>query len=193
MMGPIETIANIGTISIQNAQHWEKLERLATTDGLTGLHNHRRFKEMLDEAVIATQRYQRPLSMILCDIDHFKQVNDTYGHPMGDEVLKRVSSVLTDLARASDRVCRYGGEEFSIVLPETDPSGATLLAERFRNEIKAQLFVCEGVEFRVTLSLGVCTLPMYAKHRQDLIDKADQALYHAKNTGRDRTVHYGEI
>lgn len=189
----LEILANIGAISIQNAQRWEQLERLATTDGLTGLHNHRRFKEMLDEEVAASARYGRHLSMILSDIDHFKNVNDSYGHPMGDEVLKRVARVLSELAREADKVCRYGGEEFAIILPETDTTGANMLAERFREQIKAQSFTYEGKQFQVTLSLGICTLPDFARHRQELIDRADQALYHAKGNGRDRTVHFAEI
>jgi len=193
MTEPLETLSNFGAIAIQNAQRFEQLERLATTDGLTGLHNHRRFKEMLDEEVKASLRYDRQLSMILTDIDHFKAVNDTYGHPMGDEVLKRVSRVLAELARESDRVCRYGGEEFSVILPETDDAGARLLAERFRESIAEQSFTCGGKQFGITLSLGICTLPEYARHRQELIDRADQALYHAKEHGRDRTVHYADI
>ena len=148
---------------------------------------------MLDEEVAASLRYDRRLSMILTDIDHFKAVNDTYGHPMGDEVLRRVARVLGELAREADRVCRYGGEEFSIILPETDAEGARQLAERFREQIKAQSFTCDGKQFRITLSLGICTLPDHARHRQELIDRSDQALYQAKDGGRDRTVHYADI
>ena len=193
MIGLLEILANMSAISIQNAQRWEQLERLATTDGLTCLHNHRRFKEMLDEEVAASLRYGRQLSMILSDIDHFKQVNDTYGHSMGDEVLKRVARVLSDLAREADKVCRYGGEEFSVILPETDAEGARMLAERFREEIGEQTFIFEGKRFGVTLSLGICTLPEHARRIQELIDRADQALYHAKRSGRDRSVHFADI
>ena len=193
VMRPLEIIINMGAISIQNAQRWQQLERLATTDGLTGLHNHRRFKEMLEEAMGATFRYQRSLSMILADIDHFKQVNDTYGHPMGDQVLKKVAGILLDIARATDKVCRYGGEEFAVILPETDLVGARMLSERFREEIKAQLFEFEGTRFKVTLSLGICTAPEYAGQQQELIDRADQALYHAKHSGRDKTIHFADI
>ena len=193
IMDLLEILSNFGTIAIQNAQRFEQLERMATTDGLTGLHNHRRFKEMLDEEVKASLRYDRNLSMILSDIDFFKKVNDTYGHPMGDEVLRRVARVLSELARESDKVCRYGGEEFSIILPETDATGAIQLAERFREKIKEQEFTTEGKRFGVTLSLGVCTMPEFARHRQELIDRSDQALYHAKRNGRDRTVHYSDI
>jgi diguanylate cyclase (GGDEF)-like protein len=193
MFEMIGILTNFSAISIQNAQRWEQLERMATTDGLTGLHNHRRFKEMLEEEVAASLRYERHLSMILTDIDHFKSVNDSYGHPMGDEVLRRVARVLGELARESDKVCRYGGEEFTVILPETDATGARMLSERFREKIKEQTFQFEGKQFGITLSLGICTLPDNARHRQELIDRADQALYHAKRNGRDRSVHYADI
>ncbi|HOX44842.1 MAG TPA: diguanylate cyclase [Myxococcota bacterium] len=194
LVGVLQTIANMAAISIQNAQRYQQLERLATTDGLTGLHNHRRFQELAEELASTSLRYQRPLSMLLTDIDHFKKVNDTYGHPVGDQVLKRVARVLGDLARATDRVCRYGGEEFAVLLPETDAEGARMLAERIREEIKQQEHqAADGKPFRVTLSLGICTMPEHARHKQELIDRADQALYHAKRNGRDKAVHYAEL
>jgi GGDEF domain-containing protein len=166
----LETISNIAAISIQNAMRYELLEQMATTDGLTGLHNHRRFQEMLEEEVEEAKRYEHKLSLMLVDIDHFKRVNDTY-----------------------DRVCRYGGEEFAIIMPQTDKNGGRLLAERFRTEIKEQVFQSDQGEFSITFSVGVCTFPDQARHKQELIDKADQALYHAKNHGRDQTVHYADI
>jgi diguanylate cyclase (GGDEF)-like protein len=189
----METISNIAAISIQNAMRYELLEQLATTDGLTGLHNHRRFQEMLEDEVEAAKRYESKLSLMLVDIDHFKKVNDTYGHPMGDQVLKRVARVLDEFARTTDRVCRYGGEEFTVIMPQTDKSGAQLLAERFRIEIREQKFKADEGEFSVTLSAGICTCPDQARHKQELIDKTDQALYHAKDHGRDQTVHYADI
>ncbi len=189
----LETISNIAAISIQNAMRYEMLEKLATTDGLTGLHNHRRFQEMLEEEVEEAKRYERTLSLMLVDIDHFKRVNDTYGHPMGDQVLKRVARVLNEFARTTDRVCRYGGEEFAVIMPQTDRNGGRLLAERFRTEVKEQRFQAGENQFAVTFSVGVCTYPDQARHKQELIDKADQALYHAKDHGRDRTVHYADI
>jgi diguanylate cyclase (GGDEF)-like protein len=190
----LQTVANMAAISIQNAQRYQQLERLATTDGLTGLHNHRRFQEMAEELASTALRYGRPLSLALTDIDHFKLVNDTYGHPVGDQVLKRVARVLAEVARATDKVCRYGGEEFAVLLPETDVEGARLLAERFREAIKQQAHqAADGQTFQVTLSLGLCTMPAYARHKQELIDRADQALYHAKRNGRDRAVHHVEL
>jgi diguanylate cyclase (GGDEF)-like protein len=189
----LETLADIAAMAIQSAQRFEQLLRLATTDGLTGLHNHRRFQELLDGAVAEALRYQNPLSLILCDVDHFKKVNDTYGHPTGDEVLRRVARVLSELARQSDRVCRYGGEEFAVIMPHTDAEGAHTLAERFRQEIREQTFDGGGQAFQVSISLGICTLPAFARHKQELIDRSDEALYHAKHTGRDRVVHYASL
>jgi two-component system cell cycle response regulator len=127
------------------------------------------------------------------DIDHFKKVNDTYGHPKGDQVLRRVARVLNEFARTTDRVCRYGGEEFAIIMPQTDKNGGRLLAERFRTEIKEQKFQSDQGEFSISFSVGVCTFPDQARHKQELIDKADRALYHAKQHGRDQTVHCADI
>jgi two-component system, cell cycle response regulator len=193
MIGMFETLSNIAALAIQSAQRYEQLERQATTDGLTGLNNHRHFQERLEKIVAESLRYQRSISLILADVDHFKKINDTYGHPVGDEVLKRVARVLCDWARETDMVCRYGGEEFTVILPQTDPGGAKTLAERFREEVKKQRFTADGKEFGVTISIGICTLPDFARHKQELIDRADQTLYHAKHSGRDRTVHFAEL
>jgi two-component system cell cycle response regulator len=193
MIDRLRIFSNMAATSIQNAQRYEQIERMATTDGLTGLFNHRRFQELIDEAVTTAARYRRPLSLILADVDHFKKINDTFGHPVGDQVLKRVAQVLGQLARSADRVCRYGGEEFTVIMPETDKNGGCILAERFREEIKRQKFEVDGAAFTITVSLGVCTIPDVAHHKQELIDRADQALYHAKHTGRDRTVHYSDL
>ncbi|RME24721.1 MAG: sensor domain-containing diguanylate cyclase [Deltaproteobacteria bacterium] len=186
----LETFANVARLVLVNAMQYEKLERMATTDALTGLLNRRRFFEILDEETAKALRYERPLGLIMCDVDHFKSINDTYGHPMGDEVLKRVARVLGQEARATDRVCRIGGEEFAVVLPETDYTGAAHLAERFRQEIAAQRFTHEGKEFSVTLSLGICVLPEHATHKEQLVQRADLALYQAKHGGRNRVVVY---
>jgi len=189
----LETISNIAAISIQNAKRYERLEELAALDALTGLYNRRRFLEIMEQATAEARRYEHPLSLILTDIDHFKRVNDTYGHPVGDQVLKKVAAVLSIDAREPDRICRYGGEEFAAIMPHTDKEGSILLAERFRKRIKRQKFVSQGKEFSVTLSLGICTLPAFADGKEDLINRADQALYNAKNNGRDQVAHHGDI
>ena len=128
----LEVIAMHAAQSIDRARLFDQTERLATTDGLTGLTNHRAFQERLDDHLAQAQRYGKRVSLLLCDIDHFKSVNDTYGHPAGDAVLRGVARTLAKEARTTDVVARYGGEEFAIVMPETDAAGAMVIAERIR-------------------------------------------------------------
>jgi two-component system, cell cycle response regulator len=189
----LETISNIAVLGIQSARRFELLEKLATTDNLTSLLNRGRFFEIMEEEIAAAKRYERPLTFMIADVDFFKKVNDTYGHQMGDEVLCRVARVLMEVARTTDRVGRIGGEEFAILLPETDRAGSLLLSERFREEIAAQSFKHEGKEFSISLSLGLCSLPEFARHEQELIQRADLALYFAKEHGRNQSVHYADI
>ena len=131
----LEVVAMQVGESIGRARLFEQTERLATTDGLTGLLNHRTFQERTDAQLRQSERYGKRLAMLLCDIDHFKSVNDTYGHPMGDVVLKGVAATIAKEARTTDIVARYGGEEFAVVMPETDAAGAMVIAERIRERI----------------------------------------------------------
>src|SRR5438552_13655339 len=137
-------IANQVAISMQNARMFQVVEEQATTDGLTGLVNHRTFQERFQAMLGRAERHQFPVSLILTDIDHFKKVNDTYGHPTGDEVLRRVAAILKANARKIDIVARYGGEEFALVLESTDREGARQLAERIRVEVAQQTFYGAG-------------------------------------------------
>jgi diguanylate cyclase (GGDEF)-like protein len=184
----LEVIALQAAQSLQRAQLFAEVERMAVTDGLTGLHNHRHFQNLLDQRLALAQRYEKPLSLLLCDIDHFKTVNDTYGHPVGDVVLHGVAKLLTAQARAVDLVARYGGEEFAVLLPETDAQAARALAERIRVAVQAAEWRTALGPVKVTLSLGVATFPNVADGKQALIDRADQALYAAKHAGRNRYV-----
>jgi diguanylate cyclase (GGDEF)-like protein len=186
----LRVISHQVAISVQNAQMVSKLEEMATTDGLTGLINHRTFQDRLSEMLARAQRSGRHLTTVLCDIDHFKSVNDTYGHPVGDEVLKQVAKVLASSVRAIDMVARYGGEEFAVVLEETDAEGALLLAERIRSQVEALRFDSDQGPFQCTLSLGVAVYPQHGTHKQSLIEHADEALYEAKEGGRNRAVLY---
>ncbi len=184
----LEVIAIQAAQAVLRAQLYEEMERMATTDGLTGLLNHRTFQSRFDEALSTARRYSRKLSVILTDIDHFKSVNDTYGHPTGDQVLKGVSRLLKEVARDTDVVARYGGEEFAIIMPETDTKGALVIAERIRERVMKEVFQTEQGPLKVTLSLGVATFPDVAEEKQALFDLSDQCLYYAKRHGRNQSV-----
>ncbi|MDP2143335.1 MAG: diguanylate cyclase [Gallionella sp.] len=168
----------------------QMLHDLATRDGLTRLYNHRMFYTMLEDEITRSQRYQRIIAMLLIDIDHFKRVNDTYGHVAGDRILEGVARVLESGARREDKVCRYGGEEIAVILPETNIKAATHLAERLRAAIEETTFHDDaGKEIRITVSIGVAELPSSAGSLQELVSAADTALYDAKQSGRNRVCN----
>ena len=165
-----------------------RLEGLATTDGLTGLKNHRKFQERILEEFERVSRYGLPLSLILLDVDKFKQYNDTYGHPAGDGVLKQVADIISAQARNTDVVARYGGEEFAIILPQTNAACAMRAAERFRRSLEQ----ADWPNRAITASLGVASFSLNTPDKAALIAQADQALYRAKEQGRNRVTHYEE-
>ncbi len=185
-------MADQAASAMANAQMNEGMEQLATTDGLTGLTNHRCFQQGLEAMLHRSERYRRRFSLVLADIDHFKSVNDTYGHPVGDQVLKRIARVLKENARKTDLVARYGGEEFAILMEEADVDGAVQTAERIREHVQRQVFSSETGSFRCTLSLGVATFGQDGKTKASLIVAADEALYIAKRLGRNKTVVYSK-
>ncbi|MFA6547212.1 MAG: diguanylate cyclase [Limisphaerales bacterium] len=167
----------------------EQLQALATTDGLTGLKNHRTFKERLAEEFERATRYHLPLSLMLLDVDHFKAFNDAHGHPAGDEVLKRVAKHLTESTRSTDFVARYGGEEFVVLLPFTHQQAAMALAERTRAAIQGAKWELRSV----TASFGVATLSTGTISAAAMLKLADDALYHSKENGRNRVTHASEL
>jgi len=189
----IEVLCNQASASLANARLHAKIEKLATTDGLTGLLNHRVFQEKFTEELKRQNRLSGPVSLILTDIDFFKKVNDTYGHPVGDIVLKGVSKIIRETVRDIDIPARYGGEEFAVILPETDGAGAQIIAERLRNAVGGKTFNADGKAFNVTISMGISVAPEDAKRKEELIEKADQALYHAKHNGRNQSVLWSSI
>ncbi len=189
----LEVIAIQAAQAVLRAQLFEQMEKMATTDGLTGLLNHRSFQARADEALSTARRYGRKCSFVLTDIDHFKSVNDTYGHPTGDMVLRGVAKILRQQVRDSDIVARYGGEEFAIIMPETDAAGARVITERIREAIRAEVFQTEMGPLKVTMSLGIATSPDDAAEKQPLIDLADQCLYHAKRNGRNQSVTVAQM
>jgi len=167
------------------------LQQESITDGLTGIKNRRYFEGRLHEEVAHSKRYKLPLSLILLDVDHFKSINDTYGHKAGDEVLKNLSSLIASMVRDSDVVARYGGEEIAIIAPSTPKNEAEFLAERLRSAVeKTTIAVIDATQevIQVTLSAGVSTLGHVVTDRDALVEEADHALYEAKNQGRNKVV-----
>ena len=170
-----------------------RLSRMARTDPLTGLPTRRTFFDCLAKEWERASRGNLPLSCVMTDIDFFKRVNDIYGHPAGDSVLKVVADLLIESSRGSDSVCRYGGEEFCVMLPETDEHGAALWAERVRERMASLVVPVGGKELRITASFGAAEKHDDTHTPEDLIDQADQALLCAKQSGRDRVIRYQSL
>jgi diguanylate cyclase (GGDEF)-like protein len=162
------------------------VQRLAITDSLTGLYNRRHFFELADNELQRARRYRRFLSAIMLDIDHFKQVNDTHGHAVGDHVLKEVADCCRQTMRKEDVLGRYGGDEFAIMLPESNLVATCQVAERLRQRIAQKPIDTEVGPVTVTVSLGVSTLDDECSNPETLLANADQALYVAKRSGRNR-------
>ncbi|MFW6254372.1 MAG: diguanylate cyclase [Chitinivibrionales bacterium] len=177
-------VASQTSMTLERAAYLRKQEDLATLDGLTGLMNHRVFQERIREEIDRARRYRHSLSLVMFDIDHFKKFNDTYGHPIGDEVIKMVSRTIKEMIRTTDLAFRYGGEEFCLLLPETAAQNAVTLAERLRKQIEQNRSV---QNLAVTISLGVTDLRS-GESAELLIKRADTNLYAAKQGGRNRVV-----
>jgi diguanylate cyclase (GGDEF)-like protein len=186
-------LAGQAAVSIENVGLHQTVERQAVTDELTGLSNRRRFQEALAAEVERSKRFDQPVGLVMLDLDDFKAINDTYGHPQGDVVLREVAKILRETSREIDEPARYGGEELAVVLPGTDLAGAYNLAERVRvgiERLEIPLLNGEGT-IRVTASCGVATLPALAYDQRSLVEAADEALYRAKRTGKNKTVRAG--
>lgn len=164
-----------------------RLELLSITDGLTKLHNHRYFQDELVRAFEESERYDRPLSLAMIDIDYFKKVNDTYGHAVGDEILKGVANLYRESVRATDLVARYGGEEFAVMMPETNLEDALTFAEKIRALVEETPMQTQAGPLKITVSLGVASIPHSKIHTpKEVIVAADKALYRAKRNGRNQ-------
>ena len=182
----LQALSNQLAVAMANARAVRQLEEMATTDGLTGCLNKRALFDQMEQKLMAAQRFGRKLSLIVTDLDHFKAVNDTYGHAAGDRVLKELGGVLRRVKRETDLVARFGGEEFCVLCEETDARGARLLAERVREELEKTEVLTELGPLKVTASLGVATFPDHASTAADLFVQGDKALYEAKNRGRNQ-------
>jgi two-component system, cell cycle response regulator len=184
----LEVLASHLAVSLANARMVQKLEQMATTDGMTGLLNKRAMLEAATQKVNAAARFSRKLSVLVTDIDFFKKVNDTHGHDVGDIVIKGLGEILKRQKRTTDVVARFGGEEFVILCEETDERGAMLLAERIREELEKTTFHVPNGPLQVTCSVGVATFPDAGRDWDGLFKAADEALYVSKRTGRNRST-----
>ncbi|MBN2344487.1 MAG: GGDEF domain-containing protein [Deltaproteobacteria bacterium] len=172
---------------VENAYH-EEIYRMTIIDGLTNIHNKRFFLGEIERETARAVRHSRPLSILMMDVDKFKNINDTYGHLAGDMVLQQMSKIISKRIRSGELFARYGGEEFVILLPETETSGAKLFAEQVRQLVAASEFRFEGVTIPVTISIGISTLVSENDTGETLIGRADERLYEAKANGRNCVV-----
>jgi len=189
----VQLLAKETAIAIERSLLYEEIKNLSIIDALTNLFNRRKMEEDLRNELERSKRYTRPLSILMIDIDHFKNYNDYHGHQKGDEVLRKIASLLTTNLRAIDRVYRYGGEEFVVMLPEVDKEGALACAERLRRKGEQEPF--EGEEQsqpsgKITLSIGVASYPLDGESIEKLLEAADSALYRAKALGRNKVCLY---
>lgn len=190
----LDTLINQISMSAYNSLLFLRIEDLARTDGLTGLLNHRTFMGKLAEEYNRLDREPRPFSILLMDIDRFKNINDTYGHPVGDLAIKAVAKVLMDTVRSSDFVARYGGEEFAVGMVDTDIKGASLMAERVRKIMEKTVAArAGGIDLFITLSIGVSNFPEDTKDKTMMVTLADNALYAAKKSGRNRVCLHRDV
>ncbi len=170
------------------AVYEKKLIELTQRDPLTGIFNRRCLNHFIQEELYRFKRYRRPFSVLMIDLDHFKEVNDRFGHLFGDEMLKVVSSSMASSMRRLNHLARYGGEEFCCVLPETDSTGAVVVAEKLRKLIEGLCFFSDRLQVKVTASFGSVTVTENLEDADLILEKADQALYQAKEEGRNRVV-----
>ena len=184
-------VANaINLMAEKLAESQQTLIEIATLDGLTGVYNRREFNRLLTVEIERSRRDHQPVAMVMVDIDHFKSINDTYGHQSGDDALRWVSSLLKREIRPGDIVARYGGEEFALILPNTNGEDAGAVAERIRHKMERELVpIQKGMTISVTASLGCAIFPHVGDSEELLMNAADKALYRAKETGRNRVCH----
>jgi diguanylate cyclase (GGDEF)-like protein len=188
----LEVLSRHIAVSLANARMVKRLEDLATTDGLTGHFNKRALTETARQKIRSAERFKKPLSLLICDIDHFKRVNDNYGHDVGDVVIKGLADVLRHTKRETDIVGRFGGEEFVLVCEETNTEGAELLAERVRSELESTTFHAPEGSLSVTCSVGVATFPAAGTDWEALFKATDEALYVSKRSGRNRVTVWAQ-
>lgn len=183
-LGVAVSLASLVASALRNAERFEALRERVDRDSLTGLANHRRFWVVLDRELERADRYARPLSVVMIDVDGFKEFNDAHGHIAGDAALARIAALIQNSCRNSDRPARYGGDEFAVVLPETSLEGARAFAEKMRQSVEEQRFAGDGL----TVSIGLSAYPADGKLPRPLVAAADENLYASKQTGRNRVT-----
>ncbi|MEW6145556.1 MAG: diguanylate cyclase [Thermodesulfobacteriota bacterium] len=179
--------------SMTSSLNFQKVKELAIRDGLTGLYNHRHFQEMLSYTLAHSDRFSTEASLLLLDVDDLKVINDTYGHQAGDAVLSSIGELLTDTLRKVDIPARYGGDEFAVILPNTNKTGSITVAEKIRSRLKRVSLKSDSRDITVSFSIGIATYPQCANGKELLIEKADRALYESKNHGKNKITHYEDI
>jgi diguanylate cyclase (GGDEF)-like protein len=183
-------LANQFLLGVRRSLLYQRVQELAIIDGLTGILSRRYFLERFKEELKRSRQLKYSFAFLMVDIDRFKECNDRYGHLVGDVILKDVAKIIKDSLRQIDLVCRYGGEEFSIILTETDRVGAMFAAERIRQSVETRHIRAYDEDLKVTISVGISVFPSHGRDIHELLDKADEALYKAKQTGRNKVCVY---
>ncbi len=186
---PLSSLASEAALALEVVNLHESMKIMAITDGLTGLFNHREFYQALRRELVRARRYRHAISLLIIDVDDFKQYNDRFGHPAGDQALQHISEILRKCARTTDVIARYGGEEFSIILPESSPAGALMVAERIKTEIASFNFIQDiTLDIKLTVSIGIYTSDGGGVTEDQMVSYADEAAYTAKKSGKNRVV-----
>ncbi|MBI5624695.1 MAG: GGDEF domain-containing protein [Elusimicrobia bacterium] len=190
LLGKASAFAGEVAFAFRRVKLFQEMERLSQIDGLTGVHRRGSFDERLRDETVRSRTFKTTFCLLILDIDHFKSLNDRYGHPFGDQVLRRIGEVLNHSFYETDFVARYGGEEFAVILPRAQYDGARRKAEAVRTAIESESFAIALDTVRVTVSIGVAHFPRDAATPEELVSQADQALYRAKSLGRNRVVEF---
>lgn len=191
-LAQIESLIGVLIYPLRNALRYQEALQTALTDPLTGTGNRVALDNAMRREVQLVERYNYDVSLLVIDIDHFKQVNDTYGHTVGDKVLQEIAATIESVSRTTDMTFRYGGEEFVVLLSKTGAEGAAIIAERIRQFVERLTIPCEKQSVQTTISIGIGTLEK-GKPLAELFDRTDKALYRAKDTGRNKVVCASEL
>jgi len=194
----VESVASHASVALDRTDYYkmsEDLRKISITDSLTDLYNRRFFQDRINEEIERSRRHGLPVSLIMLDIDNFKQYNDTYGHLAGDEALRLTAATIKNSVRNIDRVARYGGEEFAVILPMTEIAAARDIAERIRSGVAGRYFPDDALRatVKLTASLGIASFPQHADNLFDLVGNADKALYISKVNGKNRVAVFDKL